>query len=228
MSRAKPKSNRKSNKAKSQTMDQCQTPMYAVEILLPYLKDWYIWEPASGKGYICEYLAYWGFFVQGTDILQGDKYNFFTYDIAEDTDVHGPHDDYFTWDAIITNPPYSIKYHWIQRCLEFSKPFALLVPVETIATQRFATFVENYGEFEYIIPHQRVDFEMPNKGTEGGGAQFPTLWITKGFNIGQTITRIRMNKPEKPKRTRTLEDFISELPEDEQEIINNYPPILPC
>jgi len=218
MSRTKPKENRKGDPNTSQIMDQCQTPMYAVEILLPYLKNCYIWEPAAGKGYICEYLAYWGYFVQGSDIIYDETHNFFIYDIAKDPEVHGPYEDTFEWDVIVTNPPYSIKYQWIQRCLELGKPFALLVPVETIATQRFAKFVEQYGEFEYIIPHQRVDFIMPNKGTDGAGAQFPVLWLTKGLNIGQTITRVKMNKPNRPKRKQTRDDLL--------ESINN-PPILP-
>ena len=49
----KPKTNRKGDKNTSHTMDQCQTPTYAVEPLLPYIpKEWLVWESAAGEGNI--------------------------------------------------------------------------------------------------------------------------------------------------------------------------------
>ena len=36
--------------------------------------------------------------------------------------------------------------------------------------------MERYG-VEQLWLDKRVNFEMPNKGYSGGGAQFPTLWL---------------------------------------------------
>lgn len=187
----KPKLNHKGDKNVSQGIDQCQTPSYAVEVLLPYLsKEWVIWESAAGNRNIVRYLTSQGYTnIIDTDILDTDYYNFFTFTPK--------------FHVQITNPPYSIKYDWLERSLELYTPFALLVPVEMIAAKKTDTLRRKYlgddKEFEYIIPNQRIDFTMPNKG-DNGSAQFPTMWLCYGLNIGRTITRVIMNKPKKARK----------------------------
>src|SRR5687768_8186961 len=98
----KPKSNKKGDAQQSMPFDRCETPAYALDPLVPYLRPaWRLWEPAEGSGRIVTALSDRGWQVTSSDILGGR--NFFDYQPAR-------------WDAIITNPPYSIKPEWIRRC----------------------------------------------------------------------------------------------------------------
>lgn len=166
----KPKANRATDKHVSQPMDRCNTPAYALDPLLPYLRrNWVVWEPAAGTGRLYDALAGHTLGVMGTELREDD--------IGKG--VHGGL-DFFTYrapgfDAIVTNPPYSIKFDWLERCYELGKPFALLVPVETIGAQSAQRQMERYGA-ELLLLNRRVNFEMPNKGFSGA-AQFPVLWL---------------------------------------------------
>lgn len=100
-----------------------------------------------------------------TDILTGQ--NFFEYEPAR-------------WNILITNPPYSIKYQWLERCCQLGKPFALLVPVETIGAKAAQTLGREYG-LEMLLLDCRVDFKMPAAGWTGKGAQFPVMWLCSGM-----------------------------------------------
>lgn len=171
-------------KASGAGYDQCQTPPYAVEPLIHPLKAAgfnAIWEPAMGEGLLSDELSHQGFKVLGTDIIWGTDY--FT---AE------PWTDY---DCIVTNPPYSIKYDWIERSYELNRAWALLLPVETIgayAAQKLFQAHDTGIQIIYVSP--RIDFKMPNAGWSGKGAQFPTAWYTWGFNLPQDISYYRLTK----------------------------------
>lgn len=174
----KPKTNRAGDEAISQGFDRCQTPAYALDPLLPYLQQqWRLWEPAAGDGLLVEALYDSGFkTVHAGDILTGQ--NFF--------DVEPP-----AFDCLITNPPYSIKYQWIEHCYALNKPFALLLPVETLGAKTAQVFFREHG-IEVIFMDRRVNFKMPNMGYEGNGAQFPVAWFTWGLNIGQQMVFARL------------------------------------
>jgi hypothetical protein len=147
------------------SIDNCQTPPYAVDPILKWIpKNMIVWEPAKGKGFISDYLISKGYTVKTSDIEE----NFFNY--SPDN-----------FDCIITNPPYSIKYKWIERCYELKKPFALLMPFETWAAQKAQKMFINYG-INVVILSKRVNFYMPNAGFEGKGAQFPVAWFMHNFD----------------------------------------------
>jgi hypothetical protein len=171
----KPKINRAGDTEEASGYDSCQTPGYAIDPLLPYLSaDWRIWEPACGENMLVEALYDAGYKedrVIGSDVLTGDNFFHFEPD---------------AWDCLITNPPYSIKYQWLRRCYELGKPFALLMPVETIGAKAAQTLMEEYG-IQVIFLNRRVNFKMPNKGFDGGGAQFPVAWFTWGLNLETQI-----------------------------------------
>lgn len=145
--------------------DACQTPAYAIDPMLPFLHpDFVIWEPAAGEHYLVEALYDSGFKTEQviiSDILTDQ--NFFEYT----PDCH--------WDCLITNPPYSIKYQWLERCYQLGRPFALLVPVEVLGTKTAQQLLREYG-FEMMLLDKRVDFKMPNKGWDSS-AQFPVFWL---------------------------------------------------
>jgi hypothetical protein len=168
----KPKRNQKGSIKKSKTFDQCQTPFYALDPLIPYLPQGIIWEPAAGDGHIVTKLELTGLDVIAGDILTGQ--NFFEYIPPQ-------------YDLQVTNPPYSIKYQWLERCYELEKPFALLLPLETMGAVKGQRLFERYG-IEVILLDKRINFKMPYKKYGGGGAKFPVAWFTWGLNIGQQIT----------------------------------------
>lgn len=163
----KPKSNYKPG-----PQDNCQTPIYAIEPILKFIPvHWHIWEPAAGQGNIVNALGSYGYSVTGTDILTGQ-------DFLKCQPV--------SWDAVITNPPFSLKYRFLARCYQLGKPFALLLPLETLGAKAAQVLFKEFG-IEIILLNKRVDFFMPNKGWNGT-AQFPTAWFTFGLQIGQQIT----------------------------------------
>lgn len=166
----KPKENRAGDPTQSLTMDCCGTPPNAVVPLVPFLNpSWTIWECAMGEGLLFGALVDHGFTVTGSDILQGNN---FLYD-------ESPH----AFDCIVTNPPYSIKKDWVRRCLEYNKPFALLMPLETIGAQWCASLIKPY-DIQVLLLDRRINFKMPNKGW-AGSAQFPVCWVCRGLNMGQ-------------------------------------------
>jgi hypothetical protein len=158
----KPKINRAGSVKESNAFDRCQTPAYALDALIPYLHpDWTVWESAAGDGRLVRALAPHVQQVVGSDILDGR--NFF--------DWQPPR-----FDAIVTNPPYSIKFDWLARCYTLGKPFAVLVPVETIGAKAAQRLMERHGA-ELLLLDKWVNFEMPRKGEQGSSAQFPVLWF---------------------------------------------------
>jgi hypothetical protein len=177
----KPKSNRKPG-----SMDNCQTPSYAVQPLLPYLRKAGIrtvWEPAYGEGLLSRVLTNDGFNVTGTDTLFGSQYDFFDYDLA----IHRH------YDAIVTNPPFSLKYEWLQRCYELGKPFALLLPVETLGSVKGGDLFALNG-IDVMMLRPRVDFKMPEAGWSGSGAQFPVAWFCHNLFLPKALMFVRVNK----------------------------------
>lgn len=169
-SRMKPKTNYPANDETAQTIDACQTPPYALDPLLPYLpRPWTVWEPAAGEGLLVEGLYDAGFEqVVESDVITGQ--DFFAYEPP------GP------WDCIVTNPPYSLKYPWLERCYALGRPFALLLPVETLGAKSGQVLFREHG-LQVIFMDRRVNFKMPLIGFEGSSAQFPVAWFTFGLDL---------------------------------------------
>ena len=136
-----------------------QTPPYAIEPLIPFLKkNWVIWECACGKGNLVRALEKHGFKVIGTDIIYGQ--------------------DFLKWkpkrfDCIVTNPPYSLRYDFIKRCYELGKPWAMLMTLTTLEGKRQELF-KKYG-IELLLLNKRINFETPSG--KGSGAWFPVAWF---------------------------------------------------
>ena len=128
------------------------------------------------KKYIPENLKIWCPFYHG-----GEVTNLFDYDNI----IHAK-TDFFTWqpeedwDIICDNPPYSIKKNVIKRCIELGKPFALLMPDDTIERQYFRNLVVDNPDvrFSIVIPRNRIKFI---KNGVSGSNPIVTYWYL--FNI---------------------------------------------
>lgn len=87
--------------------------------------------------------------------------------------------------SIITNPPYTIKNQFLERCYLLGLPFALLMPLASLETTKRQKLFRKFG-VEVILLPKRVDFETPSGN--GSGAWFAVAWFTCGLNIGKELT----------------------------------------
>jgi len=148
---------------------------------LPFLdKEWLIWEPACGKGNLVGGLNSAGFLTEGTDILTGN--NFLT----------GRPDKF---DCIVTNPPFSLKQEFLERCYFLGKPFALLLPLTTFETAKRQALFKEFG-IEVIFFDKRINFETPNK-VENSSSWFATAWFTNGLNLGSQLNFANLERPQR-------------------------------
>lgn len=167
--------------------DMFQTPPEALDILIPYLnKGSFISEPACGKGNITNKLLKEGFDVLDRDILSGTDFLKMT------------KEDMCEIDYIITNPPYSLKDAFLKHCFELSIPFALLLPLSALESEKRQTLFRKYG-IQLIIPNKRINFETPSG--QGSGAWFCTAWFTWGLNLPKDITFVEVNWKNYKQRT---------------------------
>ena len=183
-SSGKPKKTQSQISDKVQGRDLFQTPNYATDLLVPFIpKDvkW-IWECASGDGKIMNRLQESGYIVLGTDLQYGDAYNFL-----------GNLVPITTIDAIITNPPYSLKYKFIDKALKMDVPFAFLIPFDMC--QKMARLFMDYG-VEGIVPTKRIDYITPSglSGATGNTAYYHSFWLTYKFNLGNQLTFVELTK----------------------------------
>ena len=143
-----------------------QTPANAVRYISKYIpKEWKLWECASGESQIIDALIEDGFEVMGTDILSGFDFLSSLMPLPE-------------FDCIFTNPPYSIKDAWLQRCFDIGKPFALLLPITALGEQERVRMYSEYGIDIFLVP-ERINFGTPSG--EGSGSWFYTAWFCKGI-----------------------------------------------
>lgn len=175
------KQTQKEDLRKPQGRDLFQTPNYATDILVPFLKSldiYNVWECACGNGKIVNRLEHHGISCVGTDLQGNPSFNFLN-DYP-----------YFNFTQIVTNPPYSLKKRFYLKCLSYSVPFALLIPADYSGWVIDA--IQNGAE--KIIPTRRIDFITPTgkSGATGQTSNYHSLWLTHGFNFGKTETFVEL------------------------------------
>ena len=176
----KPKSPQKQNLKSVDGRDLFQTPNYATELLTPFIPKsiGVIWECACGEGKIIKILLAHGYAVAGTDLRFGG-FNFLIQDYPEN------------YDAIITNPPFSLKRKFYEKCIEFGLPFALLIPADYSGWLIRAV----QDGAEKIIPTRRIDYITPTgRNGKTSSSMFHSMWLTWGFGLGKTETFVELTK----------------------------------
>ncbi len=160
-----------SKREKFDKPDECYTPEYAINPLLPYLeKDMVIWDCAFGTGRLAEHFNKHGFKVVG------DYRDFIT-----GLEVGGI-------DIIITNPPYSLKDQFLKRAFEIGKPFAFLLPLTTLeGIKRSEMFRDK--NIQMLIPNRRINFEIPS-GKKS--AWFATAWFCWKMNLPNQLNFVEI------------------------------------
>lgn len=162
------------------------TPPDATIALLDFLdipKDKTIWEPACGENHMVNAMRDYGYNVVGTDILTGTDF------LTTDPD--------FKFDWIITNPPFSLSEKFVTKCVEYEKPFALLLKAHYWhAKRRVKLFREHRPD--WILPLSwRPDFMMGKRG--GGSPLLDVMWcVWEPQDIGSGCSNyIVLDRPTK-------------------------------
>lgn len=188
----KPQRNQPSTPDKVQNRDNFRTPKYATGLLLPYIpiNITRIWECAAGDLHI-------------TKVLQENtKCEVLSTDIRTDVDgviyhnfLTSPEMALFDNYAIISNPPYSSKFLFIEKAIKYDVPFAFLIPFNFC--QNIIKFMRNYN-CEIIVPERRIDYITPN-GLSGkaSASQFHSVWFTRYFNLEKQITFVDLSLKDK-------------------------------
>lgn len=147
---AKTKATQKQDLENVHGRDLFMTPKYATELLFPFLKNVLssksiIWECAAGQMKMSKVLET-KYKVVSTDLSYKTPFNFLT------------DDPKFKFSCIITNPPFSLKKKFFDRCCEMGIPFALLIPADYSGW--IIEAIQNGAE--KIIPSRRIDYITPN------------------------------------------------------------------
>ena len=141
--------------------DEYYTPKYVVEILLPYLKETNIktiWCPCDKE--TSEYVK----------VFEDNGFNVIASHIDDGKDflIYEPDEDY---DAIITNPPFSIKNQVMERCIKLGKPFALLLSATCIQSASLMQIMSKCDSFNYVMFDNRISYS-------GDRPPFPSWYFT--------------------------------------------------
>jgi len=125
--------------------DDLYTPRSAVIPILEILpKDKIVWECCDDGGSdISTVLRENGYTVISTDIKTG-------FDFLKDTPD-------FEFDMIVTNPPYSLKTKFLEKCYSYDKPFALLLPLTTLEGIARGNLFRKYG-INVLVLDSRVGY----------------------------------------------------------------------
>ena len=138
------------------------TPFYAVEPILKYIpKDKRIWCPFDKEW--SAFVQTFRLNVQRSHIDEGG--DFFQYCPPE-------------WDVIVSNPPFKIKDKILQRLYELDRPFAILLPLNSLqGASRYKYFKQG---IQILAFDQRIGFHnMDNMGTPIEGSPFATAYFCR-------------------------------------------------
>lgn len=140
-------------------------PLYAVDPILKYIpKDKIIW---------CPFDEEWSAFYrrlkeEGYNVVRSslkDGQDFFTYEPNK-------------WDMIVSNPPFSSKDKVLERLYSFKKPFAILLPLNSLQGKtRFKFFTQG---IQLLSFDSRISFHKPDSmNIVIKGSPFATAYFCK-------------------------------------------------
>lgn len=129
--------------------DECLTPRYVVEPIIKYIlkkKFKSVWCPFDKQdSYYVRLFQEKGLkvFFSHKDINNGD---FFKVDVPK-------------CDCIVSNPPFTLKDEILKKLYEINKPFAVLLPIQSLQSQKRTKLFMQYG-LELLSFDQRACFYM--------------------------------------------------------------------
>jgi hypothetical protein len=192
----KPKQTQKQNINEVSGRDCFSTPNYAADLLIPFIPKHIdnIWECAMGEGKIAERLSSKNYNVYCSDIRPSEKYwdskhNFLIDQPLEITRWISYEESF----CIITNPPFSLKYKFIQKAVEYGVPFAFLIPFDMC--QKMAILFDKYN-CQGVVPKSRINYITPTGKSEATGhsSYYHSFWITRFFELNNQLVFIDLTK----------------------------------
>lgn len=162
--------------------DECYTPYYAVEPLLEFI-------PQGGVIW-CAFDEEWSAFY---NTFKDKGYNVVRSSLKEGQDFFEYEPEH--WDMLISNPPFSRKDEVLERAFSFDKPFALLLPVNTIqGKKRFDIF---RNQIQLLIFDSRIDYHTNgNMQTTSKGCFFGSAYFCRDI-LPTKLEMRKLNKYEK-------------------------------
>lgn len=166
--------------------DEYYTPEYAIIPIIKYLR-WggvkRVWCPFDTEQSLFVKTLSRGFEVVHTHISNGEDF----FKIERDCD------------AIVSNPPYSLKTEVFERLFELGKPFAMLVGVVGLfeSARKFSLFRDN--DFEIMYFNKRIsyfkDYDDPKPSIN---PPFSSVYVCKGILPKQIVFEV-IDKSNQPK-----------------------------
>lgn len=117
--------------------DYYATPLSAFKPLLSHLDpEGKFWEPACGDGRLIQAMLNAGLEANGDDLQHG-------YDFLKDTE---------RYDVIVTNPPFSLAFEFVQHAIDHSWETFMLLRLNFLASQKRASwFRENEPNGLFVL-----------------------------------------------------------------------------
>lgn len=163
--------------------DEMYTPFYCVEPILKYInKSMIVW---------CPFDKQWSAYVKmlksnGNKVICthiDDGQDFFDYEPKQ-------------YDVIISNPPFSKKDKVIKRLYELGKPFAILLPMNSLQGKTRYQYFKN--GIQLLCFDQRIGFHgVDNMGNTIEGSPFASAYFCKNLLPNDLIIEklIKYDKP---------------------------------
>jgi len=154
---AKTKMQQPKTPEKKQERDNFLTPVYATNLIIPYIPKnvKVIWDVGAGRHNITRVLKNSGYRVFSTDIdgqQSNIQHNFITQESFSFIES-------YKIDMLVSNVPFSLKPEFIDRAIGTGLPFSFLIPFD-MSGYLWDAF-KNRG-LQAIIPERRIDFITPN------------------------------------------------------------------
>lgn len=166
--------------------DEMYTPFYAVAPLIKHLKN------SGHKTVWCPFDEEWSAYVrmlreEGFKVIRSslsDGKDFFEYEPDEQYDV------------IISNPPFSRKNEVLHRLDKFRKPFAILLPLNSLqGKSRFDVFKNG---IQLLSFDQRIGFHTSKSMAEPiEGSPFVSAYFCRDF-LSRDLIVERLDKYDRP------------------------------
>lgn len=153
--------------------DECYTPPYVVEAIVPYLP--------YGRTIWCPFDKDYSPFVQ---VLQKHGFDVVRSHIDDGQDFYKYEPKH--WDLIVSNPPFTGKKDIFKRALSFGKPFALLMTV-TWLNDAAPVDVFNRRDLQLYMFRDRVKYVNPDGSEIGNVINFKSAFFCKGLLPKQII-----------------------------------------
>lgn len=143
----------------SQVNDDYETPDYAYKVLTVNLKNKIVWDP---------------FFCTGRAKKKIEK-NFKCVAINQNADFFDKSKRPKRYDAIVTNPPFSIMKRVIEDIVNLKKPYAILMRASHVDSKYFRDIMDK-RQYTVVWPEKRIVYEV--NGKKAGSPTFDSVWIT--------------------------------------------------